>query len=85
MNGALFSAVYTYLMHNGPSWLTNARVEQGVKFIAPVLMLVLEWRLVDVLGDLVASNPRQDAPPRPSDTGPRSVGGTQSWKKSRQN
>jgi hypothetical protein len=65
MNGALFSAVYTYLTSGGPPWLENPRIEQLVKLVVPVLMLVLEWRLVDLLGDLVASaSPNLDPPAR---------------------
>ncbi|MEQ8788982.1 MAG: hypothetical protein RIC55_21905 [Pirellulaceae bacterium] len=58
MNGLLTSAFYLYAKSLGPDWLQNVRVEQLVNFVAPVLMLILEWRLVDMFSDLVAPTSR---------------------------
>lgn len=58
MNGLLVSAAYLYAKSLGPTWLQNSHIEQLVNFVVPVLMLILEWRLVDALSDLVAPTSR---------------------------
>jgi hypothetical protein len=58
MNGLLASAFYLYAKSLGPPWLQNTRVEQIFNFAVPVLMLIIEWRLVDALSDLVAPTSR---------------------------
>lgn len=59
LNGALVKQLYAYAANIGPEWLGNSRLEQLLKFVAPVLMLVLEWRLVDLVADL-AGGPEEN-------------------------
>jgi hypothetical protein len=60
VNVAVFSGVYTYLEALGPDWLDQPRIEQSIKLIAPVLMLVVEWRLFDLLTDMFAGKTSDD-------------------------
>jgi hypothetical protein len=54
LNSALVVRFYPMLAWAGPSFLRNTRIEQMMMFIGPVLLIVVEWWLVDLIVDLLS-------------------------------
>ena len=53
LNSALISSFYGPFAQQGPGFLLRPRVVQAVMFIGPVLMIFVQWWLVDLVVDLV--------------------------------
>ena len=51
-NGLVLSSIYKVLIELGPEFLGDARLEQGLMFVGPVVMLIVEWWIFDLLIDL---------------------------------
>jgi hypothetical protein len=75
LNSALVARFYPELADLGPNWLQHPRIEQMMKFVAPVLLIFVQWWVVDLAADFFApaghvrqSDPDPDskpnAPPR---------------------
>jgi hypothetical protein len=47
INGSVVMAVLTILGREGPSWISNQKFSQFVLFLAPVLLTVVEWMMLD--------------------------------------
>jgi hypothetical protein len=58
LNSALISKIYPPLADQGPALLGHPRVVQAVMFIGPVVLVFIEWWLVDLVVELVT--PRRD-------------------------
>lgn len=54
LNAALVSRFYPEVAEFGPRWLLYPRVEQMFKFVAPVLLIFVEWWVVDLAADFFA-------------------------------
>lgn len=53
INGGLVQAAYAVLAPTGPALMGNPRVSQFVLFTVPVLLVVVEWVMIDfVIGRL---------------------------------
>lgn len=53
LNSALVSKVYPSLEQLGPDLLSHPRVKQIMMFVGPVVLVFVEWRLVDLVVDLL--------------------------------
>jgi hypothetical protein len=53
LNVFAVSWFYPVLAALGPAWLKWQRVEQVILFMAPVLLIFLEWWCVDLIVDLL--------------------------------
>lgn len=52
-NGGLVQAAYAMIAPSGPALMQNPRVSQFVLFLGPVLLVVIEWVMIDfVIGRL---------------------------------
>ncbi|WP_164102995.1 hypothetical protein [Candidatus Laterigemmans baculatus] len=49
INGGLVQAAYAMLAPTGPDFLSEPRVTQFVMFVGPVLLVVVEWVMIDYL------------------------------------
>ncbi len=49
INGGMVLALFRSLSDSLPSFFSNQRMVQFVLFVAPVLLLVLQWMVVDVV------------------------------------
>src|SRR5690606_36894742 len=49
LNGGVVAAVYFALAESGPLWMRNRSLAQFALFVGPVLLLVLEWALIDLV------------------------------------
>ena len=49
VNGELVRAVYAWLSPVAPALLRSAKMQQGILFVGTVLLLFVEWWLVDFL------------------------------------
>lgn len=49
VNGGMVLAVFRSLSHLLPSSFSDQRIVQFVLFVAPVLLLVLQWMMLDVV------------------------------------
>ena len=47
INGGLVQAAYAMLTPSGPAILRDAKVSQFVLFVGPVLLVVIEWVMID--------------------------------------
>ena len=47
VNGSLVLAVISALNRAGANWLDDSRKQQCFLFLAPVLMVVVEWMMID--------------------------------------
>jgi len=54
LNSALVSRFYPELAALGPALLRHPRVVQMMMFAGPVLLIFVEWWLVDLAADLLA-------------------------------
>jgi hypothetical protein len=54
LNSALVARFYPELANLGPLWLQHPRIEQMIKFIAPVLLIFVQWWVVDLAADFLA-------------------------------
>ena len=59
LNSVLLREFYLQLAQAGPTMLQHPRVIQAVMFIGPVVLMFMEWWLVDLVVDLVT--PKHDA------------------------
>ena len=58
INGGLVAAGYQWLAEGGPRFLQQTRVAQATLFVAPVLLLFLQWWLLDHLLDFLRPQKR---------------------------
>jgi hypothetical protein len=58
LNSALIKGFYGQFALQGPDFLLRPRVVQAVMFIGPVLMIFVEWWVIDLVVDLVT--PKRD-------------------------
>lgn len=49
LNGALVLAVFQTLAPTGPEWMQKPEVMQFSLFVAPVVLVVLQWMMIDYL------------------------------------
>jgi uncharacterized membrane protein YhdT len=49
LNGGLVMALLNVVAQEGASWLRNEQFMQFSLFAAPVLLLVVEWMMIDFL------------------------------------
>ena len=49
LNVALVASLFRTVADDGPEWLRYAKVEQIVLLLGPLVLLVIEWWLLDVL------------------------------------
>lgn len=49
VNGSLVLAILTALEGQGPRWFRDPRVSQFLLFAVPVLLVVVQWKLIDYL------------------------------------
>lgn len=49
INGGLVQAAYAMLAPTGPIWMHKPSVSQFVMFLGPVLLVVIEWVMIDFL------------------------------------
>jgi hypothetical protein len=54
LNSALVARFYPELANLGPMWLQHPRIEQMIKFVAPVLLIFVQWWVVDLAADFLA-------------------------------
>ena len=47
INGSLVMAVLAALARSGPSWASNPEASQFLLFLMPVVMVVVEWMMID--------------------------------------
>ena len=60
INCVLLAGAHPLLTAAGPSWMREARINQLILFLGPVLMLYAEWRLADFIIDSFAALFRRD-------------------------
>lgn len=49
VNGGLTLSIYSWLAPGGPKWLRDPRVAQSLMYVGPVVLLVIQWWLLDTL------------------------------------
>ena len=49
LNGALVLALFQTMASQGPDWMRKPEVMQFVLFVAPVVLVVLQWMMIDYL------------------------------------
>lgn len=54
LNCALVARFYPEVAAYFPHWMHQPKVEQMLKFLAPVLLIFLQWWVVDLAADLLA-------------------------------
>jgi hypothetical protein len=54
LNSALVARFYPELAELGPMWLHHPRIEQMIRFVAPVLLIFAQWWVVDLAADFLA-------------------------------
>jgi hypothetical protein len=59
VNGGLVAAVYQWVAEWGPGLLRQSRVAQATLFVVPVLLLFVQWWLLDHLLDFVRPQRRE--------------------------
>ena len=59
LNGILVTTLYNWFSPLGPDWLEREKVRQFALFVAPVLLILAEWWLVDFLVDRIAGLARR--------------------------
>ena len=59
INGGLVAAGYQWLADLGPKFLRQSRVAQATLFIAPVLLLFVQWWVLDHLLDFLRPRRRE--------------------------
>ncbi|QDV68138.1 hypothetical protein Poly24_18460 [Rosistilla carotiformis] len=50
LNGGVVAAVYFAIAEDGPEWMRNRSLSQFALFVGPVLLLILQWTLIDLVG-----------------------------------
>lgn len=50
LNGGVVAAVYFAAAEDGPQWMRNRSLSQFALFVGPVLLLILQWGLIDLVG-----------------------------------
>ena len=50
LNGGVIAALYFSLADAGPGWMKNHSVTQFALFVGPVLLLIFQWSLIDLVG-----------------------------------
>lgn len=63
VNGGLVAASYGWLSSVGPSLLRHPRFAQACLFVLPVLLLFVQWWVIDRLLDLFRPGPSRPARP----------------------
>ena len=48
INGVLVALFYAWLLRMNPAWSDRPRLSQTLHFVGPVLLVFLEWWLIDV-------------------------------------
>jgi hypothetical protein len=69
LNSALISKLLPPLLEAGPAFLRRPGVIQAALFAGPVMLIFVEWWLVDLVVVLVT--PQREAEPPPSESGSR--------------
>lgn len=54
LNCALVARFYPELAAFFPRWMHEPKIEQMIKFMAPVLLIFVQWWVVDFAADLLA-------------------------------
>ncbi len=54
LNCALVARFYPEIAAYFPGWMHQPKIEQMAKFLAPVLLIFLQWWVVDLAADLLA-------------------------------
>ncbi len=49
LNVAFVASLFRTVAREGPQWLRHPKVEQMILLIGPLVLLVIQWWLVDVL------------------------------------
>ncbi|MGB7325095.1 MAG: hypothetical protein WBD31_09500 [Rubripirellula sp.] len=47
INGSLVMAVISAAQRSGPSWAANVQLSQFLLFTIPVVLVVIEWMMID--------------------------------------
>ncbi|MEZ6089782.1 MAG: hypothetical protein R3C05_17490 [Pirellulaceae bacterium] len=50
LNGGVIAALYYSMAENGPGWMKHHSFAQFALFAGPVLLLVFQWSLIDLVG-----------------------------------
>lgn len=49
VNGAAALSLYEYFRNDGPKFLAEPKVAQAIMFAAPIIMILFEWWIFDLL------------------------------------
>jgi len=52
INGSFVSVLLSAFASSGPEWLARPGVLQFILFVAPLMMVVVEWMILDTVADL---------------------------------
>ena len=50
LNGGVVAAIYFAIAENGPQWMRNRSLSQFALYVGPVLLLILQWTMIDWVG-----------------------------------
>lgn len=53
VNGVIIGMIYAQVSRSGPLWLKQAKVAQILMFVGPVVLLVIQWWVFDLVSDQV--------------------------------
>ncbi len=56
INALLVTSIYVWLFPYGPEFLREPRIRQVILFAGPIVLVVVEWWLFDLLIDYLAPN-----------------------------
>ena len=59
VNAIVVRAVYVSFLPDTPSTDTEKRIGRAVMFVGPIVLLVIEWTLIDRIIDFFAKSPDQ--------------------------
>lgn len=60
INGSLVMSVVAVLTESGPPWLGNPKFTQFILFALPILLVVLQWKMIDYVRTRVFDVRRHD-------------------------
>ncbi len=59
INGSLVMAILISLVKIGPSWLSNTALMQFLLFSMPVVLVVLQWMMIDYVRTRLSESSRR--------------------------